>query len=140
MQKEDRYKDEFIKKLLSDVELEQPSDDFTKNVMDDVMQDWLANSVSVKKKMPIKHLLIIIGVVLLAFVILLGTDVHSIVASWENPFVKQLNSILIQPIHDILLSVVNRMLSLPRIVYIIIVAGFSLVVFDSVAKKMLHQS
>ena len=52
MQKEDIYKDEFIKKLLSDVELEEPSTDFTKNVMDDVMQDWLENSVSVKKRMP----------------------------------------------------------------------------------------
>ncbi|MRT93092.1 hypothetical protein [Ancylomarina sp. 16SWW S1-10-2] len=140
MQKDDIYKDKFIKQLLSDVELEQPSNDFTKNVMDDVMQDWLTNSVSVKKKMPIKNLLIIIGIVFLAVLILLGTDVHSLVASWENPFVKQLNSILIQPIHDVLLSVVDRMFSLPRIVYIIIVAGISLVVFDGFAKKMLHQS
>ena len=140
MQKEDIYKDELIKKLLSDVKLEQPSNDFTKNVMDDVMQDWLANSVNVKKKMPIRHLLTIIGLVLLAVVILLGTDVYSIVASWENPFAMQLNSILIQPIHDVLLRVVDSMVSLPRIVYIILVAGVSLVVVDSVAKKMLHES
>ena len=104
------------------------------------MQDWLANSVSVKKKMSIRHLLTIIGIVLLAVLILLGTDVYSIVASWENPFVKQLNSILIQPIHDILLGVVDLMVSLPRIVYIILVAGISLVGLDSVAKKMLHES
>ncbi len=140
MQKEDIYKDEFIKKLLSDVELEEPSTDFTKNVMDDVMQDWLVNSVSVKKKMPIKRLLIIIGIVLLGVVILLGTDVHSIVASWEHPLIQQLNAILIQPIHDLLLGVVDRMVSLPPIVYIIMVAGISLVVFDNLAKKMLHQS
>jgi len=140
MQKEDIYKDEFIKKLLSDVELEEPSTDFTKNVMDDVMQDWLVNSVSVKKKMPIKRLLIVIAIVLLGVVILLGTDVHSIVASWENPLVKQLNAILIQPIHDTLLRVVNSMVNLPPIVYIIMVAGISLVVFDSLAKKMLHHS
>tara|TARA_R110001583_G_scaffold16737_3_gene68465 strand:+ start:10026 stop:10448 length:423 start_codon:yes stop_codon:yes gene_type:complete len=140
MQKEDIYKDEFIKKLLSDVELEEPSTDFTKNVMDDVMQDWLVNSVSVKKKMPIKRLLIIIAIVLLGVVILLGTDVHSIVASWEHPLIKQLNVILIQPIHDLLLGVVDRMVSLPPIVYIIMVAGVSLVVFDNLAKKMLHQS
>lgn len=140
MQKEDIYKDEFIKKLLSDVELEEPSTDFTKNVMDDVMQDWLVNSVSVKKKMPIKRLLIIIAIILLGVVILLGTDVHSIVASWENPLVKQLNAILIQPIHDTLLRVVSSMVNLPPIVYIIMVAGISLVVFDSLAKKMLHHS
>lgn len=140
MQKEDIYKDEFIKKLLSDVELEEPSTDFTKNVMDDVMQDWLTNSVSVKKKMPIKHLLIIVAIVLLVVVILLGTDVHSIVASWEHPVIQQLNAILIQPIHDLLLGVVNRMVSLPPIVYIIMVAGTSLVVFDSLAKKILHHS
>ena len=140
MQKEDIHKDEFIKKLLSDVKLEEPSTDFTKNVMDDVMQDWLVNSVSVKKKMPIKRLLIIIGIVLLGVVILLGTDVHSIVASWEHPLIQQLNAILIQPIHDLLLGVVDRMVSLPPIVYIIMVAGISLVVFDNLAKKMLHQS
>ncbi len=140
MQKEDIYKDEFIKKLLSDVELEEPSTDFTKNVMDDVMQDWLVNSVSVKKKMPIKRLLIIIGIVLLGVIILLGTDVHSIVASWEHPLIQQLNAILIQPIHDLLLGVVDRMVSLPPIVYIIMVAGISLAVFDNLAKKVLHQS
>jgi len=140
MQKDDIYKDEFIKKLLSDVELEEPSTDFTKNVMDDVMQDWLVNSVSVKKKMPLKRLLIIIGIVLLAIVILLGTDVHSIVASWENPLIKQANAILIQPIHDLLIGVVDRMLNLPAIVYIIMIAGLSLVVFDNLAKKMLQQS
>jgi len=140
MQKDDIYKDEFIKKLLSDVELEEPSTDFTKNVMDDVMQDWLVNSVSVKKKMPLKRLLIIIGIVLLAIIILLGTDVHSIVASWENPLIKQANAVLIQPIHDLLIGVVDRMLNLPAIVYIIMIAGLSLVVFDNLAKKMLQQS
>lgn len=140
MQKEDIYKDEFIKKLLSDIELEEPSTDFTKNVMDDVMQDWLVNSVSVKKKMPIKRLLIIIGIILLAVLILLGTDVHSIVASWENPLVQQINIILIQPIHDLLVGVVNHMLKLPPIVYIIMIAGTSLVVFDSLAKRVLHYS
>ncbi len=140
MQKEDIYKDEFIKKLLSDVELEEPSADFTKNVMDDVMQDWLANSVSVKKKMPFKRLLIIIGIVLLGIIILLGTDVHSIVASWEHPFIKQVNAMLIQPIHELLNGVVDRMVSMPAIVYIIMIAGISLAVFDSLAKKMLHQS
>lgn len=140
MQKEDIYKDEFIKKLLSDIELEEPSTDFTKNVMDDVMQDWLVNSVSVKKKMPIKRLLIITGIILLAALILLGTDVHSIVASWENPLVQQINVILIQPIHDLLIGVVNHMLNLPPIVYIIMIAGTSLVVFDSLAKKVLHHS
>ena len=140
MQKEDIYKDEFFKKLLSDVELEEPSTDFTKNVMDDVMQDWLVNSVSVKKKMPIKRLLIIIAIVILGVVILLGTDVHSIVASWEHPLVKQLNAILIQPIHDTLLRVVSSMINLSPIVYIIMLAGISLVVFDNLAKKMLHHS
>ena len=70
MQKEDIYKDEFIKKLLSDVELEEPSSDFTKHVMDDVMQDWLTNTVSVKKRMPIKRLLILIAFVLLIVMIL----------------------------------------------------------------------
>jgi len=140
MQKDDIYKDEFIKKLLSDVELEEPSTDFTKNVMDDVMQDWLVNSVSVKKKMPLKRLLIIIGIVLLAIIILLGTDVHSIVASWENPLIKQANAVLIQPIHDLLIGVVDRILNLPAIVYIIMIAGLSLVVFDNLAKKMLQQS
>jgi len=140
MQKEDSYKDEFIKKLLNEVELEEPSSDFTKHVMDDVMQDWLTNSVSVKKRMPIKRLLILITFVLLIVIILLGTDVHSIVASWEHPLIKQVNAILIQPIHDLLLGVVDRMVSLPAIVYIIVIAGSSLVVFDSLVKKMLHQS
>jgi len=140
MQKEDIYKDEFIKKLLNEVELEEPSSDFTKHVMDDVMQDWLANSVSVKKPIPIKRLLILIAFVLLIVIILLGTDVHSIVASWEHPLIKQVNAILIQPIHDLLLGVVDRMVSLPVIVYIIMITGLSLVVFDSLVKKMLHQS
>jgi len=140
MQKEDNYKDEFIKELLNKVELEEPSVDFTKHVMDDVMQDWLTNSVSVKKRMPIKRLLILIAFVLLIVMILLGTDVHSIVASWEHPLIKQVNAILIQPIHDLLLGVVDRMVSLPVVIYIIMIAGLSLAVFDSLVKKMLHQS
>ncbi|MCZ4694203.1 hypothetical protein DWB61_05145 [Ancylomarina euxinus] len=140
MQKEDIYKDEFIKKLLNKVELEEPSADFTKHVMDDVMQDWLTNSVSVKKRMPIKRLLILIALVLLAVVILLGTDVHSIVASWEHPLIKQVNAILIQPIHDLLMGAVDRIVSLPTVVYIIMIGGTSLIVFDNLVKKMLHQS
>ena len=140
MQKEDIYKDEFIKKLLSDVELEEPSTDFTKNVMDDVMQDWLENSVSVKKRMPLKRLFILIAIVLLAVVILLGTDVHSIVASWDHPFIQQLNAILIEPIHNLLMVAFNRIVSLPPIVYIIMIAGLSLIVFDNLVRKMLHQS
>ena len=140
MQKEDKCKDEFIKKLLNEVELEEPSVDFTKHVMDDVMQDWLANSVSVKKRMPIKRLLILIAFVLLIVMILLGTDVHSIVASWEHPLIKQVNAILIQPIHDLLIGAVDRIVSLPVIVYIILIAGSSLVVFDNLVKKMLQQS
>jgi len=140
MQKEDKCKDEFIKKLLNEVELEEPSADFTKHVMDDVMQDWLANSVSVKKRMPIKRLLILIAFVLLIVMILLGTDVHSIVASWEHPLIKQVNAILIQPIHDLLIGAVDRIVSLPVIVYIILIAGSSLVVFDNLVKKMLQQS
>ena len=140
MQKDDIYKDEFIKKLLSDVELEEPSTDFTKNVMDDVMQDWLENSVSVKKRMPLKRLFILIAIVLLAVVILLGTDVHSIVASWDHPFIQQLNAILIEPIHNLLMVAFNRIVSLPPIVYIIMIAGLSLIVFDNLVRKMLHQS
>jgi len=140
MQKEDKCKDEFIKKLLNEVELEEPSADFMKHVMDDVMQDWLANSVSVKKRMPIKRLLILIAFVLLIVMILLGTDVHSIVASWEHPLIKQVNAILIQPIHDLLIGAVDRIVSLPVIVYIILIAGSSLVVFDNLVKKMLQQS
>jgi len=140
MQNEDKYKDDFIKKLLKEVQLEEPSADFTKHVMDDVMQDWLTHSVSVKKPIPIKRLLILIALILLLIVILLGTDVHSIVASWDHPLIKQLNAILIQPIHDLLLGAVDRIVSLPIIVYIIMLAGISLALFDSVVKKMLQQS
>ncbi len=138
MQNEDIYKDEFIKKLLSDVELEEPSSDFTKHVMDDVMQDWLTHSVSVKKKMPMKQILLLVALVVLVLVILLGTDVHSIIASWDHPLVNHLNAILIQPIHDLLMSSVDRMLKLPVIVYIIAIAGLTLVVFDSLIKKLLY--
>ncbi|RXQ97522.1 hypothetical protein EO244_01140 [Ancylomarina salipaludis] len=140
MQKEDSYRDEFIKKLLNGVELEEPSADFTKHVMDDVMQDWLTNSVSVKKRMPIKRLLMLIALLVLIVLILLGTDVHSIVASWDHPLIQQVNAILIQPIHDLLIGTVDRLASLPAIVYIIMIAGLSLIVFDNLVKKMLHQS
>ena len=139
MQKDDIYKDEFIKKLLNEVELEEPSVDFTKHVMDDVMQDWLTNSVSVKKRMPIKRLLLLIAFVLVIVVILLGTDVHSIVASWNHPLIKHVNAVLIQPIHDLLIGAVDRIVNLPVVVYIIMFTALSLVIFDSLMKKILHQ-
>jgi len=120
--------------------LEEPSADFTKHVMDDVMQDWLTNSVSVKKRMPLKHLIILIVLILLLIMILLGTDVHSIVASWEHPLIKQINAILIQPIHDLLIGAVDRIVNLPVIVYIIMIAGMTLALFDRVLNKKLQQS
>ena len=73
-------------------------------------------------------------------IIVLGTDVHSIVASWEHPLIIQVNAILIQPIHDLLIGTVDRIVSLPVIVYIIMIAGSSLVLFDNLLKKVLHQS
>lgn len=140
MQNEDTYKDNFIKKLLKEVELEEPSVDFTKHVMDDVMQDWLTNSVSVKKRMPLKHLIILIVLILLLIMILLGTDVHSIIVSWEHPLIKQVNAILIQPIHDLLIGAVDRIVSLPVIVYIIMIAGTTLALFDRVINRFLQES
>jgi len=79
MKKEDIYKDEFIKELMKDAKLEEPSDRFTNQVMDNVMQDWLAKPIEVKKPISRKQWIGMIGVLFLLTLIVLGTDVRTLI-------------------------------------------------------------
>ncbi|MCT4603127.1 MAG: hypothetical protein N4A59_09545 [Marinifilum sp.] len=135
---EDIYKDEFIKNLMKDVELEEPSNRFTNKVMDDVMQDWLAKPIEVKPSISRKQWFGIIGVVCVLVLILLGTDVKTLVSDLDHPFFIQLDKLFLTPINQLLNGVFVSLSKVPVIVYIVVVAMASLAVFDKIVNKIIH--
>ena len=135
---EDIYKDEFIKNLMKDVELEEPSERFTNKVMDDVMQDWLAKPIEVKQTRSRKQWLGIIGVLVVLTLILLGTDVRTLVSDLDHPFFTQLDKLFLMPINQLLNGVFVSLLKVPVIVYIVVVAMASLAAFDRIVNKYIH--
>ncbi|WP_461632810.1 hypothetical protein [Labilibaculum euxinus] len=136
--KEDIYKDDFIKELMKDVELEDPSAQFTNRVMDMVMQDWLAKPIEMKKPISRNQWIWISGLILLVVLILLGTDVRTLISSAENPFLHQLDAVLLQPINQVLTKVFDSLIKLPVMVYIVAVSFGGLVAFDRIVNKLLH--
>lgn len=137
--KEDIYKDEFIKELMKDVELQNPSQDFTSEVMDNVMQDWLAKPIEVKKPISRKQWIAIVLLVSILTLIVLGTDVRTLINDLDHPFFNQLDLILLKPLHQILTNVFINLKKLPVIVYIVVVAVASLAAFDGIVNRLLNR-
>ncbi|MPQ47502.1 hypothetical protein GCQ56_10850 [Marinifilum sp. N1E240] len=138
MKKEDIYKDEFIKELMKDAKLEEPSDRFTNQVMDNVMQDWLAKPIEVKKPISRKQWIGMIGVLFLLTLVVLGTDVRTLISDLNHPFFNQLDAILLKPLNQMLNSVFLSLKKLPIMVYIVVVAMASLAAFDRVVNKLIQ--
>jgi len=136
--KKDFYEDEFVKDLFSEARIEEPSNLFTNRVMDQVMQDWLANPIEVKKPISRRKLLISSGLILLVCLILLGTDVRTLISNIDHPFFNQLDALLLQPLNHILNKVFISLISLPVIVYVILVAIASLATMDRIISKYLQ--
>ena len=136
--REDIYKDEFIKNLMKDVELEEPSGSFTNKVMDEVMQDWLAKPIEVKKPISRKQWVGIIGVFIVVLLIILGTDVRTLVSDIDHPFFTQLDKLFLTPINQLLNGVFVSLSKVPLIVYIVVVAMASLAAFDRIVNKFLQ--
>ncbi len=136
--KEDIYKDDFIKQLVKDVELEETSDQFTNQVMDQVMQDWLAKPIEMNKPISRNAWMWIAGLIFLAVIILLGTDVHNLISASEHPFLNQLDAMFLKPINLILNQVLQSLIKLPVLVYIVAVAFGVLAAFDRVVNKLVH--
>ncbi len=137
-EKEDIYKDDFIKELMKDVELENPSVRFTNKVMDAVMQDWLAKPIEMKKPISRNEWIWISGLIVLVVLILLGTDVRTIISNAENPFLHQLDAVLLQPINQTLIKVFESLIKLPVMVYIVAISLGGLAAFDRIVNKLLH--
>ncbi|WP_421920471.1 hypothetical protein [Marinifilum sp.] len=135
---EDIYKDEFIKNLMKDIELEEPSGRFTNKVMDEVMQDWLAKPIEVKQTRSRKQWLGLIGLLFVLALILLGTDVRTLVSDFDHPFFVQLNKLFLTPINQLLNGVFVSLSDVPVIVYIVVVAMASLAAFDKILNKFIH--
>ena len=136
--KEDIYKDDFIKDLLKDVELEEPSAQFTNRVMDNVMQDWLAKPIEVKKPISRRQWIWISGILLILLLILLGTDVRTLVSTMDHPFFNQLDAMFLQPLNQILVKVLDSLVQLPVMVYIVAIASGFLAVFDRIINRLLQ--
>ena len=137
-EKEDIYKDDFIKELMKDVELENPSAQFTNKVMDGVIQDWLAKPIEMKKPISKKEWIWISGFIVLVVLILLGTDVRTLISSVNNPFLNEIDIVLLQPINQTLIKVFESLIKLPVMVYIVAVALGGLAAFDRIVNKLLH--
>lgn len=136
--KENIYKDDFIKDLMKDVELENPSAKFTNKVMDRVMQDWLAKPIEVKKPISRNQWIWISGLIIIVVLILLGTDVRTLISTVENPFLHQFDTVLLQPINQILIKVFESLIKLPVMVYIIAISFGGLAALDKIVNKLLH--
>ncbi|RUT73077.1 hypothetical protein [Ancylomarina longa] len=134
----DFYKDEFVKDLFGEIKPEEPSNQFTNRVMDRVMQDWLANPIEVKKPISRTQWLISSGLIFLVCMILLATDVRTLISNIDHPFFNQLDAVLLQPLHHILNKVFISLINLPIIVYVILIAIASLAAFDRIITKLLQ--
>ncbi|WP_372752994.1 hypothetical protein [Labilibaculum sp.] len=133
--KEEIYQDNFIRKLMKDVELEEPSDQFTNKVMDGVMQDWLAKPIEISKPVSKSQWIWMSGLIFILGLILLGTDVRTLISQVDNTFLAQVDVLFLQPLHQILFRVAQSLIQLPILVYIIAVSLGVLVVFDWFAKR-----
>lgn len=136
--KENIYKDDFINQVMKDVELEETSDQFTNQVMDQVMQDWLAKPIEISKPISRKRWIWLGSLIPIAILILLGTDVHHLISASEHPFLNQLDAMFLRPINLILNQVLQSLIKLPVLVYIVAVAFGVLAAFDRLVNKMLH--
>ncbi len=136
--KEDIYKDDFIKQLVKDVDLEETSDQFTNQVMDRVMQDWLAKPIEMNKPISRNRWMWIAGLIFIAVVILLGTDVHHLISASEHPLLHQLDLLFSEPINLILNQVLQSLIKLPVLVYIVAIAFGFLAAFDRLVNKLIH--
>ncbi len=136
--KEDIYKDDFIKQLVKDVKLEETSDQFTNQVMDRVMQDWLAKPIEMNKPISRNRWMWIASLIFIAVVILLGTDVHHLISASERPLLHQFDSLFLEPINLILNQVLQSLVKLPILVYIVAIAFGFLAAFDRLVNKLIH--
>ncbi len=136
--KEDIYKDDFIRELMKDVEMEDPSTQFTNKVMDGVMQDWLAKPIEMKKPISRNQWIWISGLIILVVLVLLGTDVRTLISSANNPFLNQIDAALLQPINQTLIKVFESLIKLPVMIYIVAISFGGLAVFDKIVNKLLH--
>lgn len=136
--KEDIFKDNFIKDLMKDIELKETSDQFTNKVMDGVMQDWLAKPIEVKKPISRNQWIWLGGVLFFVLLILLGTDVRTLISASESPFLQQVDAIFLQPINQILNKVFASLIKLPVMVYIVAISFGFLAAFDRIINKLLH--
>lgn len=135
---EDIYKDEFIKNLMKEVKLEEPSDRFTNKVMDKVMQDWLAKPIEVKKPISRKQWIVFAAIIAVLTLIILGTDVKTLVSGLDHPFFNQLDKAFLTPINQLLNSVLSSLVKVPVIAYVVMVAMASLAAFDRIMNKFFH--
>lgn len=136
--KEEIYQDDFIKDLMKEVRIEEPSDEFTNKVMDGVMQDWLAKPIEISKPVS-KHQWIWMSVLILILgLILLGTDVRTLISQADNAFLHQVDMLFLQPLHQILLQVFQSLLQIPILVYILAVSLGILAVFDWFVKRIVQ--
>jgi hypothetical protein len=134
--KEEIYQDDFIKDLMKELRLEEPSDEFTNKVMDGVMQDWLAKPIELSKPVS-KNQWIWIGAILFILgLILLGTDVRTLISELDNAFLNQVDVLFLQPLHQILIRVFQSLLQLPILVYILVFSMGILAVFDWFVKRV----
>jgi hypothetical protein len=136
--KEDIYKDDFIRELMKDVVMEDPSTQFTNKVMDGVMQDWLAKPIEMKKPISRNQWIWISGLIILVVLVLLGTDVRTLISSANNPFLNQIDAALLQPINQTLIKVFESLIKLPVMIYIVAISFGGLAVFDKIVNKLLH--
>lgn len=136
--KEDIYKDDFIRGLIKDVELEETSDQFTNKVMDGVMQDWLAKPIEMTKPISKYQWIWIGGLIILVVLILLGTDVRTLISNADNPFLNQLDAVFLQPINQVLTKVFESLVKLPVMVYIVAISLGGLAAFDRIVNRLLH--
>lgn len=136
--REDLKQDKFITKLMKDIDLKEPSDQFTNQVMDQVMQDWLSKPVDAKK--PVSKVQWIIGsiIVVLILLILLGTDIRTIISDFEHPIFTRIDHALLQPIHQILSHTLKIFTQLPMLVYITIIAMSFLALIDKMLNRIIH--
>lgn len=130
--------DNFLRDLMKDVKLEEPSDQFTKGVMDEVMQNWLSHPVEVKKPMTRRRWFGAIGLSLLVLLILMITDVRKIIGMLDHPMLTRFDEGYLQPISDAFYQLSQMLIHLPVMIYIIIVALLFLSILDRLLSRVLQ--
>lgn len=140
--KSDNYnidnEDKFINDFMLDFETDQPTKDFTKNTMNEVMQQWVANPIVTESKISWKTKLWTILGAASAFVLVYFIDFKGLNNGKSFGEIFQFQATQ-HSISKTLHSFTTEFTNVPTLVYLVILGIGLIVLLDRVISRLNHQ-